>query len=83
MTAETELIALKARVAELQDRIEFLYRHLNIEYVENPQAANAKVVALIRKGSLIEAIKLYREIYNVGLAEAKQAVDRIQAGLGM
>lgn len=83
MSAETEFIALKARVAELEDRIEFLYRHLNIEYVANPQAANAKVVALVKKGSLIEAIKLYREIYNVGLAEAKRAVDQIQAGLGM
>jgi ribosomal protein L7/L12 len=83
MTTETEFIALKARVAELEDRIQFLYKHLKIEFVADPLAANARVVALVKEGKLIEAIKMYREIYNVGLAEAKIAVDDIQASLGM
>jgi ribosomal protein L7/L12 len=83
MTTETDFIALKARVAELEDRIQFLYQHLNVAFVENPLAANARVVALVKEGKLIEAIKMYREIYNVGLAEAKKAVDGIQASLGM
>jgi ribosomal protein L7/L12 len=70
-------------VAELEDRVEFLYRHLKLEFVADPIAANARVVAQIRAGNLIEAIKVYREIYNAGLAEAKTAVDRIKSDLGL
>jgi len=83
MSTETEFIALKARVAELEDRIRFLYKHLHVEFEENPLAANAKVMALVKQGKLIEAIKMYREIYNVDLAEAKEAVDDLQVKLGM
>ena len=45
--------------------------------------ANARVVDILKKGTKIEAIKIYREIYNCGLAEAKQAVDAIEARLGL
>jgi hypothetical protein len=34
---------------------------------------------LARNGKLIEAIKRYRAIYNVGLAEAKSDVEALQA----
>lgn len=75
--------SLKARVAELEDKMKFLYRRLNIEYIEGDaaQAVNSKVRALLLKGNKIEAIKVYREIYNVGLAEAKQAVDAMAQNL--
>lgn len=36
---------------------------------------------LIRRGSKIEAIKIYREATGVGLKEAKGAVEAIEAGL--
>ncbi|OGO76367.1 MAG: hypothetical protein A3K41_07635 [Chloroflexi bacterium RIFOXYD12_FULL_57_15] len=72
--------ALKARVAELEDKIKFLYRRLNIEYMEGDptQAVNAKVRELLQRGNKIEAIKVYREVYNVGLAEAKHVIDSIE-----
>lgn|GEM_PF-2551440 len=37
------------------------------------------VRALIDKGELIDAIKLYREVHDVGLKEAKDAVDAMRA----
>jgi ribosomal protein L7/L12 len=40
-------------------------------------------VEMLKKGNKIEAIKIYREIYNCGLAEAKQAVEGIEARLGL
>ncbi len=83
MSSDTDLIALKARVAELEDRIKFLYNHLQITYVAEPLAANAQVVSLIKAGKLMDAVKAYREIYNVGLNEAKKAVEALQASLGM
>jgi len=42
------------------------------------QAVNAKVRELLQRGNKIEAIKIYREAYNVGLAEAKHAIDSIE-----
>ncbi len=75
--------SLKARVAELEDKLKFVYRNLNIEYVEGDadQMVNPKVRALLLQGNKIEAIKIYRKIYNVGLAEAKRAVDALEGTL--
>ncbi len=45
------------------------------------QAVKLKEVArLIRSGNKIEAIKVYREIFDVGLKEAKEAVEKLEAG---
>ena len=83
MVNETDIINLKLRVRELEDRLKFLYSHLNITYVESMEAGDAKVIEMLKKGNKIEAIKIYREIFNVGLAEAKQAVDGMESRLGL
>ena len=83
MPAETDIIALRARVAELEDRLQYLYKRLNIEYVSNPSAVDPRIVEYLKKGNKIEAIKIYREIHNVGLAEAKNAVEAIETSLGL
>jgi ribosomal protein L7/L12 len=66
---------------ELEARLEYLYKHLGIEYPDNPDAADNKVVEMLAHGNKIEAIKLHREIHNVGLAEARQAVDGMEGRL--
>ena len=83
MTAESEILALRARVAELESRVDFLYNRLGITQVRDTGLAEARVVETLKKGNKIEAIKIYREIYNCGLAEAKQAVDAIEVRLGL
>ena len=83
MVNETDIINLKLRVRELEDRLKFLYSHLNITYVESMEAGDAKVIEMLKKGNKIEAIKIYREMFNVGLAEAKQAVDGMESRLGL
>ncbi|MBC7876453.1 MAG: ribosomal protein L7/L12 [Anaerolineales bacterium] len=80
---EIDIIALRARVAELEDRLEYLYKRLNIEYVANPSAVDPRIIEYLKKGNKIEAIKIYREIHNVGLAEAKNVVDGIATSLGL
>jgi ribosomal protein L7/L12 len=40
-------------------------------------AYQLEVMALVRAGNKIEAIKLFREATGCGLAEAKEAVDRL------
>ena len=83
MTIETELIAVKLRVRELENRIKYLYTHLNITFVESIEAGDAKIIEMLKKGNKIEAIKIYREMFNVGLAEAKQAVEGMESRLGL
>jgi ribosomal protein L7/L12 len=52
------------------------------ERVRMPDAALAgsldSIEAAIHAGRKIDAIKLYREEHNVGLKEAKEAVERLQ-----
>ena len=43
---------------------------------------DAQVIEMLKKGNKIEAVKIYREIYNCGLAEAKHAVEGIEVRLG-
>lgn len=79
MVTETEIQQLRSRVNELEDRLKVLYRHLNLEYNSDPNSdpiLNQKVQDALRKGNLIEAIKIYRELTGVGLAEAKAALER-------
>ena len=83
MTAESEILVLRARVAELESRVDFLYNHFGIVHVQDTSMSNARVVEMLKKGNKIEAIKIYREIYNCGLAEAKQAVENIETRLGL
>jgi hypothetical protein len=41
------------------------------------------VIAALNHGKLIEAIKIFREIYGVGLKEAKDACEAIRDALGL
>jgi ribosomal protein L7/L12 len=81
--SDEEIARLRVRVAELEARIDFLYKKLGIEYIDNPRMANAKVEELVKNGNKIEAIKIYRELYNAGLAEAKNAIDDLETRLGL
>ena len=80
MITETEVQQLRSRINELEDRLKVLYRHLNLDYNSNPGSdpiLNPKIQDALGKGNLIEAIKVYRELTGVGLAEAKAAVERL------
>ena len=45
-----------------------------------PSGAPSGVMEAIQAGDLIEAIKIYRMATGVGLAEAKDAVEKIRTG---
>lgn len=75
MSAEEELIRLRERVSELEERVDHLYRRLGIAIDGDAAPVDPRIVELARRGNLIEAIKIYREQYHVGLAEAKLAVE--------
>ena len=80
MSNESEILALKSRINELEDRLKFIYRRLNLEYADpnSDLVLSPKIREALRHGNKIEAIKIYREMTGVGLAEAKQVIDRAE-----
>jgi ribosomal protein L7/L12 len=84
MVTDAEFGVLRMRVKELEGQVAFLYKHLGVTYIPEPgPEANPRVIEQIKKGNLIEAIKIYRELTDAGLAEAKSAVEQVKAQLGL
>ena len=71
-----------ARLAAIERKLDAVMHHLGIE--EPVAAEDPEVVAHLVKGEKIHAIKIYRDRTGAGLAEAKDAVERIarERGLG-
>ena len=81
MVTETEVQQLRSRINELEDRLKFLYQRLGIDYAMDPNGnsiLSPQIQAALRSGNKIEAIKLYRELTGVGLAEAKDVIDKAE-----
>ncbi|HXQ34348.1 MAG TPA: ribosomal protein L7/L12 [Anaerolineales bacterium] len=80
MITEADIQLLRSRINELEDRLKFIYRTLNIEYVDpnSDPVLSPQIQDALRRGNKIEAIKIYRELTGVGLAEAKQVIDRAE-----
>jgi hypothetical protein len=84
MSYETELIDLRGRVARLEAQIDYLYRRLGLTFTDGQSLADddSPVIDALRTRNLLEAIKVYRQIHNVNLEEAKTAVEDLRARLG-
>jgi ribosomal protein L7/L12 len=80
------------RIAALEAKVAELYKRLGQEdpggfgfgdEAGPPDSLTAgedpRLIALIESGKTIQAIKLYRELTGTGLAEAKDAVQRLAA----
>lgn len=81
---QQEINLLRNRIVHLEAQVDFLYRHLGVRYIEqNGPADDPRILDALRKNNMIEAIKYYREIHDVGLAEAKTAVEAMRARHGI
>ena len=79
---ENEL--LRSRISRLEAEVEFLYKHFGLTFSESASPGDdPRVLEALKKNNLIEAIKVYRELTNSGLAEAKTAVEEIRRRRGM
>lgn len=85
MVTEAEIQLLRSRVNELEERLKFLYERLNVDYADpnSDPIRSPKIQEALQRGNKIEAIKIYRELTGLGLAEAKQAVDHLESRLGL
>ncbi|MFZ4152271.1 hypothetical protein [Streptomyces pseudogriseolus] len=69
---QTALSRSERRVARVERKLDQVMRHLGLEE-EVPR--RDEILALVRDGKQVQAIRLYREATGAGLVEAKQAVD--------
>ncbi len=69
---------LSHRISIIEKKIDFLFKHLKIEYVEElePYLMDAKNLLLQNKET--EAVKLVRNTLGCGLAEANIIVQKLK-----
>jgi ribosomal protein L7/L12 len=94
MADDRELLEIKQRLALIETRLQQLFEHLDIAPRESAggwwgggeeaegvdPATDPEIQDLLAKGNEIQAIKRYRELSGLGLAEAKEAIDRAKSG---
>jgi ribosomal protein L7/L12 len=81
---QQEIALLKGRIARLEARLEFLYKHLGLTFVEDAHPAdNPDVIEALRANNMLEAIKRYRMATNASLEEAKSAIEQMRVRLGI
>lgn len=89
MATDYDIALLRNRITQLEGQVAFLYRHLGVTFVpESVPGDDPKIIDALKKGNLLLAIKLYRELYStstvmIGLDEAKRAVEEMQRRLGL
>lgn len=67
------------RIASLERRIAALEAHLGVQAPGADATASPEVIAQLRAGNMIAAIKAIREIEGLGLAQAKTRAEQIAA----
>ena len=81
---QQEISLLKGHISRLEARLEFVYQHLGITFVEDTRPTDdPKVVAALKANNLMEAIKLYRMATNAGMDEARSAIEEMRGRLGI
>jgi ribosomal protein L7/L12 len=83
------MVQLEARMRRMEAMMSALLLRLDIDLEEvtsqelpEIRANHDPIYAALMAGNKIQAIKLYRELYGVGLKEAKDAIDEMMRNLG-
>jgi ribosomal protein L7/L12 len=84
-TVEQQDIALLRKdIYRLKAQMDQLYRHLGLAFVENTsENDDPRVIAALRAGKVMDAVKLYREKTELSFEAAKSAVDEMRGRLGL
>jgi hypothetical protein len=80
----SEIDELKARVAELERRVEILFVKTGAIDMEDlgrdTEAPSPEVVALVEAGKVKQAVKLYRDQTGADMAAAMGALGKLRPG---
>jgi hypothetical protein len=74
--------ALVQTCTRLERKIDFLYRHLGVTFVDEAEPPD-ELEKLCLAGDRIAAVRIYCQHHGVGFVEGKRAVDDICAKLGI
>ncbi|MBQ0998075.1 ribosomal protein L7/L12 [Streptomyces nigra] len=74
LSLQSRMSQAERRAARIEQKLDLVLGHLGLRE-EDPRLE--EVAALLRDDKRIQAIKVYREVTGAGLAEAKNAVDRM------
>ena len=84
MATHEDYVLLRDRTIKLEGQVAFLYKHLGVTFV--PEAApgdDPRIIEHLKKGDLLGAIKVHREIYETDFNSAKMAVEEIKGRLAI
>jgi ribosomal protein L7/L12 len=76
---EHEVVELRARVARLERALDFVCKQLGVHVPADLPivGTSERVLALVRQGDKIGAIKAFREETGADLAAAKRKIDEL------
>jgi hypothetical protein len=74
--------ALIQKLDLVERKVDQLFRHMNLSFVDE-RPMPSEIERMIIAGDKIGAIRLHQSTHGHGLAEAKLAVDKIAARLGL
>jgi ribosomal protein L7/L12 len=84
MAVDRELLEIKQRLELIETRLQQLFEHLDIAPREAAEGGelnpndDPEIQDLLAKGNEAQAVKRYREITGVGVAEAQRAIQQAQ-----
>ena len=86
MPVDQHLLEIQQRLALVESRLEQLFEHLDLAPQQAPEPGDAgtaindpEIQDLLAKGNEAQAVKRYRELTGVGIAEAQSAIQRAQS----
>ncbi len=83
MVTDQEWQRLRDRVYKMQAQLDFLYQHLGITYVPETVADDPRIVEALKKGDILGAMKVHRQLFNSDVETAREAVLEIKGRLGI
>jgi ribosomal protein L7/L12 len=84
LITEQQYIDMRNRLIRLEGQVSFLFEHLGMTFVPEEQLTDdPNIVSALKKGDLLEAIKIYRGKTGAGMEEARKAVEEMQGRLGL
>ena len=84
MVSDQDFSKMRDRVIQLEGQLKFLYKHLGVEFVpESAPQDDPKIIEALKKGNLLEAIKVYCGNHGVDYETGKAAVEEIKRRLGI
>ena len=89
MVTDQDFKDLQRHVMQLEGKLSFLYNHFGVTF--EPEAApgdDPRVIEQIKKGNMMEAIKLNRQLHDkvvpeVTVSDAKKAIEDMIQRLGI